>query len=293
MAFGIKVFIRDEYLFTLLRQRLGYCFPEAYIMRFSCPDALAKCDQEQERFCEFEKTIYDQRTFRPEDTGDPEAVALFDNKGVIDCNRLSRALGISPKVTPVTMSNKPGSKVTVLLSFVYREELEDYIRKLTDPYDYDIPLRLDFTGGFGLLSKDSKNMNELLRQSVSRRFKASDILSYVHRDDSGFMTPGGASDPDICHDIGASGIVKILNMSKTLSTEDSWSVSVLAVLDSFTSGDMISVAKTADRVIVLAHDMSQGVSDFISRINRALPPDIRAELVLTTERTAIYDKNAV
>ena len=293
MAFGIKVFIKDEYLFTLLRQRLGYCFPEAYIMRFSCPDALAKVDKDQERFCEFEKTLYDQRTFSPEDTGDPEAIALFDDKGVIDCNRLSRALGITSKVTPVAMTNKPGSKVTVLLSFVYREELEEYIRKLTDPYDYDIPLRLDFTGGFGLVSRDSENMNELLRRSVSRRFKASDILSYVHRDDTGFMTPGGASDPDICHDIGATGIVKILDMAKTLSAEDSWSVSVLAVLDSFTSKDMISVAKSADRVIVLAHDMSQGLSDFVSRVNRDLPPDISAELVLTAERTAIYDKNAV
>ncbi|MBO4578537.1 MAG: hypothetical protein J5715_00115 [Clostridiales bacterium] len=293
MAFGIKVFIKDEYLFTLLRQRLGYCFPEAYIMRFSCPDALAKCDKDQERFCEFEKTLYDQRQFNAQDTGDPGAVALFDETGIIDCKRIIRALGINSKVTPVSMSSKPGNKVTVLLSFVYRKELEDYIHDLTDPYDYDIPLRLDFTGGFGLNSKESENMNELVRRSASRRFTASDILSYVRRDDQGFMTPGGSLDPDICHEIGSAGIIKILNMAKTISSEDSWSVSVLAVLDSFSSKDMIAVAKEADRVIVLAHDMSQGLSDFVSGINRALPPDIKAELILTEERTAAYDKNAV
>ncbi|MBO4604651.1 MAG: hypothetical protein J5657_05075 [Clostridiales bacterium] len=293
MAFGIKVFEKDEYLFTLLRQRLGYYFPEAYIMRFTRADAVSASENESERFCEFEKTLYDQRQFKIEDTGDPEAICLFDGKGIIDCQSLSRALGIASKVTPVNMTDKPGAKITVILSFVYREEREKIISTLKDPFEYDVPLRLDFTGGYGIGSKESENMNELLRRSRSRKFSGSDILSYVHRDSSGFLTPGGTADPDICHEIGPAGVIKILSAASDLASEDSMSLSVLAVLDSFSSKDMIRIAETADRVIVLVHSLSPGLSDFITNLNRALPRDVSAEIIQTKERTAAYDENAV
>ncbi len=293
MAFGIRVFEKDEYLFALLRQRLGYYFPEAYIMRFTRPDVPAGSGDESERFCEFEKTLFDQRQFKTEDTGDPDAICLFSDKGIIDCQSLSRALGISSKVTPVNMSDKPGSKITVLLSFVYREERERYISTLKDPYEYDVPLRLDFTGGYGIGNKESENMNDLLRLSRSRKFKGDDILSYVHRDSTGYLTPGGTADPDICHDIGAAGVTRILNAASELATSDSMSLSVLAVLDSFSSKDMLSISGSADRVIVLIHTLSPGLQDFISRLNRSLPHDVTAEVILTSERTAEYGKNAV
>ena len=293
MAFGIKIFEKDEYLFALLRQRLGYFFPEAYIMRFAEPDALARITDEAERFCEFEKTLYDQRQFRAEDTGDPEAVELFDDEGRISCQRIARSIGVSGKVTPVNVPAEIKGQITLILSFVYREEREEYIRRLRTPLDYDIPLRLDFTGGYGLGSNEHENMNRLLRLSRTRKFKPEDILSYVHRDDMGFMTPGGAADPDICHEIGSSGIIKILKAAKALAMTDPMSVATLAVLDSFSTKEMIEVSSVADRVIVLTHDITSGISEFVSRINRDLPPEITCELYETHEKVTEYGKNAV
>ena len=158
MAFGIKIFEKDEYLFTLLRQRLGFFFPEAYIMRFSEPDSQDAARVEAERFCEFEKTLFDQRQFIAEDTGDPEAIELFDDNGVIDCQRLSRAIGPGIRITPVNLTGTGNGTLTVLLSFVYKEEREAYIRRLRTPYEYDIPLRLDFTGGYGFQDHESENI---------------------------------------------------------------------------------------------------------------------------------------
>jgi len=293
MAFGIKIFEKDEYLFALLRQRLGYFFPEAYIMRFAEPDALARIPGEEERFCEFEKTLFDQRQFRAEDTGDTEAVELFDEEGRISCQRIARAIGVGSKVTPVSLHPDAKGQITLILSFVYREEREEYIRKMRTPLDYDIPLRLDFTGGYGLGNKDPENMNRLLRVSRTRKFKPHDILSYVHRDDMGFLTPGGAADPDICHEIGSSGIIRILKAAKDLALDDPMSVATLAVLDSFSSKEMIEISGIADRVIVLAHDITSGISEFVSRINRDLPPDVTCELYETHEKVTEYGKNAV
>ncbi|MBP5655464.1 MAG: hypothetical protein J6X33_08110 [Clostridiales bacterium] len=288
MAFGIKIFEKDEYLFTLLRQRLGYFFPEAYIMRFSEPNALAQTVTEDERFCEFEKTLFDQRQFTQEDTGDPEAVALFDDKGTIDCQRLSRAIGVAGRITPVNISRGTEAEITVLLSFVYSSEREDYIRKLRTPYDYDIPLRLDFTGGYGLARSDPGNMNELIRLSSSRKFKPEDILAFVHRDDTGFLTPGGTTDPDLIHEIGSSGVIKILKAAKELAAKDPMSVAALAVLESFSSKEMIEISGNADRVIVLTHDVSAGISEFVMRLKRQLPPDTVFDVCSTAERVAEY-----
>ena len=59
MAFTIKIYEKNEYLFTLLRKRLSSFFPDAYII-----DPYYETGDQDYRFSEYEKVLYDPRDIK-------------------------------------------------------------------------------------------------------------------------------------------------------------------------------------------------------------------------------------
>jgi len=267
MAFGIKIFEKDEFIFSLLKSRLGILFPEAYIMRFE-----KNIEDDAERFCDFEKILYDNRQFTLEVTGYKDAIPIYGTDGKIDCNRIA---------AQINSQSGGGSRtkgiLTLLFPFAGIRQRENFIRnELTDPYDYDCAIRLDFVNGLRSASADT-NMSGLMEDAAGKHFEARDILKYVNPDGKGYLTPGGTKDPDECFDAGPTRAEKILVKAKELTRQNDMPTSVLGVIEVYRSSDMIRLAKQGDRVIVLSRADTRNMANFVSDMNKNISPEIQVE----------------
>ena len=125
MAFTIKVFEKDDYLFSLLKMRLETMFPDAYIINAIEDPGRSDCLD----FSEFTKIIYDPRNIDMSDFKD--AVPIFDERGVIDCRKIADRLGLitSLRKNADTISISSGVSVA-LIPYVYMDDREALIDRL-------------------------------------------------------------------------------------------------------------------------------------------------------------------
>jgi hypothetical protein len=253
MAFTIKVFEKDEYLFSLLKMRLETMFPDAYIIDAVQDTGRSECMD----FSEFTKIIYDQRNIDMSDFRD--AVPIFDDRGVIDCRKIADKLGLitSLRKNADTISIHSGLSVA-LIPYVYMEDREALIDKLLADKSFmsDNEVRLDLMGKMRVPGPESTGirpggMTKLIELAGKKSFKPEDILACCNMDKNGFLTPGATSGEDDIYDAGLAVIKRIVSASVTLTKTPSPSTDVLAVFEGFRSSELTELVSSFDEVILL------------------------------------------
>ncbi len=275
MAFTIKIFENDRYLFSLLKARLETLFPDAYIVDSIGAEGPSECTD----FSEFTKIVYDPRSIDMSDFHD--AIPIYDSNGVIDCRRIAGQLGLSPVLRNNSVSSANTGRSFALIPYVYMEDREAMIgRMITDRFfTSDYTLRLDFMGKMRVPGPETTGINpggmtRLLEHAAGKDFKPEDIFTFCNMDKTGFMTPGATSGEDDIFDAGLSVIRRITDASLSLTKNPSPSTSVLAVFEGFKTGELIDLVSPFGEVTVLlpSRDGQEnlGAQRLISGIERNL-----------------------
>ena len=293
MAFSIKIYEKDKYMYSLMKARIGVLYPEAYI---TDPYLEARADTDGDIFGEFTKILYNPVQFGEEFGLKPpvEAVRSFKEStdlpipvlgpdGIIDCKNICSALGIgSPHEGDVfdAAQESGGGRLEVLIPFVYIGERENYIKNnYSGLTDADLSLRLDFTSRFRAAEDEgsgilSGNMTGLLEACASRRFEPDDILKYCSRNSMGFLTPGASKGDDDVYDLGSARCRMLLDKCRSLVSDETRRINVLAVAEGFRSADLPKLVSDCDKVTILFSGKDKNeeaaASGLISAISRSL-----------------------
>ncbi len=275
MAFTIKIYEKNGYIYTLLQKRLSSFFPDAYIV-----DPYLEPDDLDDRFSSYTKVIYD-----PADMNEEQAfshttspIRLTEDGGAIDCARLIHLLR-TPMETPTIPGTVKGT-LSAVIPFVYTDVRDRFICELSDSFrGADINIRLDFTSKLRALWKGSSgcNMTSLLEACRSKRFTPEDILKYCNMDDLGFLTPGSCTNYDDVYDLGAGRSVTLMNLAAELVHSKTRSVNVLAVIEGFRTKDLPELLCGCDMVYILLPSKTAsedpGAQDLISMLKKILGPE--------------------
>jgi hypothetical protein len=271
MAFTIKIYEKNEYLFRLLKKRLSSFFPDAYIL-----DPYYETGDQEDRFSEYEKVLYDPRDIKKEDIVSlSPPLRLTDDGGIIDCASFLPFIRQSIE-SPSYLRPATGT-VTAVLPFVYSDVRDRFISDLgTELTGADFNIRLDFTSKIRALCRRSagSNMTALLDACRSRKFAPEDILKYCNMDDSGFLTPGSTKNNDDVYDLGITRSITLMNLASDLAHSKTRFVNVIAVIEGFRTNDLPDLLSSTDKVILLmpAKDAGEdiGAKDLIELLSRTL-----------------------
>lgn len=272
MAFTIKIYEKNEYLYTLLKKRLISFYPDAYIVN-------PYLDQQDyiDRFSTHTRVIYDPADINisdiPHTTTSP--IRLTEDSGIIDCSRLIQMLKREEE-SPVGIRPVSGSMYAVL-PFVYSDQRERFISSLaTELSGADFNIRLDFTSKLRAMWKGSvrSNMTSLLEACRSMKFVPEDILKYCNMDDYGFLTPGSTTNYDDIYDAGIERSKILLNHAADLAHSKTRFVNVLAVIEGFRTKDLPELLCSCDKVSILLPAESTeediGAKDLIAMLTQTL-----------------------
>ena len=276
MAFTIKIFEKDDYIFSLLKTRLSNMFPDAYIINAIESPGQSDCVN----FSEFTKIIYDPRNIDMSDFKD--AISIYDNCGVIDCRKIAEELGVNPALRKTSNLAGVGRGLSIaLLPFVYVEDREALIGQMVSDgvFNSDHIIRLDFMGKMRVPGPESSGiisggMTGLLAQAAKKSFKPEDILSYCNMDKTGFLTPGATTGEDDVYDAGFYVVKKLTDASVSLAKESAPEMSVLDIYEGFRTSDLIELTSSFDEVALLLPSRigqeNLGIKGLASGIERKL-----------------------
>ena len=314
MAFSIKIYEKDKYMYALMKARIGALYPEAYI---TDPYLESRTDTDGDMFGEFTKILYNPEQFG-EDFGLelPESaikslkecmekpVPTIDREGLVDCRKICSALGIAPSSNsePVNeMKAQDKGRIEVLIPFVYISDREKYIRNnYLEMTDSDLSLRLDFTSRLRAPEDEGTefmagNMTGLLEACASRKFEPNDIIKYCSRNSMGFLTPGTSKGDDDVYDIGSTRCRILLDKCRQLITDGSLKINVLAIAEGFRSAELPALVSDCDKVTVLFSGKNKNeetaASGLISSISRSLIHGTVVTDYLDPEETGINLRN--
>ena len=272
MAFTIKIYEKNEYIFALLKKRLSSFYPDAYII-----DPYIDKGEPDDRFSNYTCVLYDPKDITEDDishyTSTP--LRLTDDGGIVDCAKLI-SLIMPNKDVPLSIPTATGS-LSAVIPFVYSDVRDRFISDLQNGLkgaDYNI--RLDFTSKLRALWRGSSgsNMTALLEACQSRKFVPEDILKYCNMDDSGFLTPGSTKNFDDVYDLGISRSTKLMYHAADLAHSKIRSVNVLAVVEGFRTMDLPELLASCDKVSILLPARSVGedigARELISLLTRTL-----------------------
>lgn len=285
MAFTIKIYEKNEYIFALLKKRLMNFYPDAYIINPYLED-----NDQDERFSNYTCVLYDPKDTDKEDISSPTPIRLTDDGGIVDCARLISLI----KPTDDAPSNiiPVSGSLSAVIPFVYVDVRDRYINSIQKELSgADFNIRLDFTSKLRALWKGSSgcNMTHLLEACRSRKFVPEDILKYCNMDNTGFLTPGSSTNYDDVYDMGINRSITLMNHAANLAHSRDRSVNVLAVIEGFRTGDLPNLLAGCDKVTVLLPARSAGedigARDLISMLTQKLGKE-RIKVVYAEEYQA-------
>lgn len=291
MAFTIKIYEKNEYIYSLLKKRLSCFYPDAYIV-----DPYFDEQDYEDRFSDFTRVIYD-----PKDLNEDEASAiasspikLTEDGGIIDCARLISML--RPTDDAPLIAKPLTGTLTAVIPFVYSDVRDNFIRDLSSGFpDSDMNIRLDFTSKLrsSWHSRSGCNMTSLLEACRSKKFVPEDILKYCNMNDSGFLTPGSTANYDDVNDLGINRSITLMHHAASLAHSDLRSINVLSVIEGFRTKDLPELLAECDKAIILLPARSAiedlGSKDLISMLTKTLGRE-RIE-VYYAEELSLRDKN--
>ena len=272
MAFTIKIYEKDEYIYSLLKKRLISFYPDAYIV-----NPYIDPEDYSDKFSTYTRVVYDPSDINLPDTltTTSSPIRLTEDSGIIDCAKLIPLLGSEegPTANEVPVSGS----VYAVLPFVYSDVRDSFIRDLSKRLSgSDFNIRLDFTSKLRALwrSSSGNNMTSLLEACKSRKFLPEDILKYCNMDDKGFLTPGSTTGFDDVYDLGTERSKTLMNHAANFAHMQTRLVNVLAVLEGFKTKDLPELLSCCDKVFILlpASNIGEdlGSKDLISILTQAL-----------------------
>ena len=289
MAFTIKIYERNEYIYRLLRKRLLDFCPDAYIV-----NPYYDSDDSDDRFSNYTRVLYDPYDTNEKDINSYEASPLrrTEDGGIIDCAKLITFL--RPDQTTSPFSRQLTGSLSAVIPFVYSDVRDRFIKDLSSHLsgaDYNI--RLDFTSRLRAINNKPSgfNMTSLLEACRSKKFVPEDILKYCNMDDLGFLTPGCSKGYDDVYDLGIGRSITLMDHAANLAHSTARFVNVIAVTEGFKTKELPELLCNCDRVFVLLPGRSTaeeiGAKDLISILTKALGQeriDVRyAEDILSVE----------
>lgn len=294
MAFSIKIYEKDKYMFALMKARLSALYPEAYI---TDPYLESDKNSDGDMFGEYTKVLFNPKQFGEdfgleaiqeqtirtieEHIGKP--VPTIDKDGIVDCKKIVSALGLDSlhdSGSGTVAADTGKGRIEVLIPFVYINDRENYIRnnyhELTDA---DLSLRLDFTSRLRAAEEEGPefmagNMTGLLEACASRKFDPNDIFKYCSRDSMGFLTPGTSKGDDDVYDIGSTRCRILLDRCRQLISDGTRRINVLAIAEGFRTAELPVLVSDCDKVTILFSGKSRNeelqAAGLISSISRSL-----------------------
>ena len=293
MAFSIKIYEKDKYMYALMKARLGALYPEAYI---TDPYLESRSDTDGDMFGEFTKVLFNPKQFG-DDFGTKtnedaiqtlkecieRPIPTIDQDGIVDCKKICSALVIDSSKDPDLAAEPQEAckgRIEVLIPFVYINDRENYIKNnYGDLTDADLSLRLDFTSRLRAPEDEGSeflagNMTGLLEACASRKFDPNDIFKYCSRDNMGFLTPGTSKGDDDVYDIGSTRCRILLDKCRQLISEGNRKINVLAIAEGFRSAELPVLVADCDKVTILFSGKNRNeevaASGLITSISRAL-----------------------
>lgn len=272
MAFTIKIYEKDNYIYSLLKKRLSSFYPDAYIV-----NPYIDGSGIEDRFSNYTCVLYDpsDTDFAGSDDGAYISLRQTEDSRIIECARIISLLNSEEgfKVTP-----KPATgSVYAVLPFVYSGVRNRFISDLsTGLSGADNNIRLDFTNKLRSLWRGStgNNMTSLLEACKSRKFRPEDILKYCNMDDLGFLTPGGTTSYDDVYDYGIERSISLMNHAASLAHSNLGFTNVIAVIEGFKTKDLPELLSCCDKVSILlpakADYEDPGSQELISMLTKAL-----------------------
>lgn len=216
MAFGIRVYEKDEYLYSLIKERLQIHFPQAYICRY---------DSDDFKLTSNIKVLFDNRQFDSdslEENSKTLVIPLYENNA-IDIKRIARAILNDDSNQDTPIINSVDDQIRLLISYAYIDERESFIAQVLGPSSFNSmhPIRIDLMSGIRMprslmTLKPTDALSTLLRNCTSRGFTPDQILEYLGPDAYGFLSPGKPINEDDVFDIGIDASAKLMEHTKTL-----------------------------------------------------------------------------
>ncbi len=282
MAFAIELKINDRYLAALLRHKLSTVFNDAYIIGIDPSDA-----EEIMKMAEFKITLYDNRSYRPED---PMSIPIFglEKNGFRYLSVASLCSQIRDKSASIDTSGTSGSgngRAHILFPFSYIDDREKMIGEYFEGlrYEADHVIRIDLMSGLRMpapikTGPEAGSLTSLLRLSSSGKLASEDILQFCNPDLSGFLTPGRPQDPDDVFDSDPESIITLLKGLKELSIKGKDpDIATLAVIEGFKLSMIRRMIPHADTIHILlpsrSAEDSSGLGSIRDILMRELSPD--------------------
>lgn len=272
MAFTIKIYEKNRYVYSMLKKRLICFFPDAYIV-----DPYIDVQDYEDRFSTYTRILYNPADININDIAheSPSPIRLTEDSGIIDCARLISM--IRSEEDPIVLTRPESGCLYAVLPFVYTDVRDRFISDLsTDLSGADFNVRLDFTSKLRALWRKSAgcNMTQLLEACRSKKFLPEDILKYCNMDDSGCLTPGSTTNFDDVYDAGVERSISLMNHAANLAHSYVRLVNVIAVIEGFRTKDLPELLSRCDRVSILLPSDSEGedmgAKDLIAMLTQKL-----------------------
>lgn len=257
MAFGILIYEKDEYLYTLIKERLSWKFPAAYI-----DHAEHTSQADSFKLIKQIHILYDNRQYKkPAVNTGASAIPLFTDNGkghsFIDMRVIYNAISGNLLTEDKTSLLLPDGKdrLRLLISYAYIDEREAFIRHAVGPDSFDCihPIRMDLMSGIRMPNTFSPgasgSITNLLRTCTGKRFEPVQILDYLNPDSNGFLSCGKPDNEDDVFDIGIDACDRLMELISALCIKED--TGALVVVEGWRVSELIRLIKWCDTLHIL------------------------------------------
>lgn len=257
MAFGILIYEKDDYLYSLIRERLSSRFPQAYIDKADNPGLSTDF-----KLITDIVVLYDNKQGSAPVTNSGRApVPLFsdDGKGhqIIDMRRVYEDILISgiDEQNDVSRAVDDKDRLRLLISYAYIDERENFIKQVIGPSTFASmhPIRIDLMSGIRMpaLFTHSRNgsITTLLRKCADKKFDPNQILSYLNPDSNGFLSAGKPENEDDVYDAGIDSCSRLMALLKALCIKDN--AGALVVAEGWRESELLELIRYCDTLHIL------------------------------------------
>jgi len=283
MAFGIIICEQDEYLCSLIKERLTYKFPEAYIKGMSDRDIRSGLEFVSKIFVFYNDKEFPGESIKPDFECEIHPLFSDDGKGhgIIDINKLSSIINSASFESGEDKIFYRGDRLKLLVSFAYIDERERFITSAMPPSSFDSmhPIRIDLMSGMRMArsyssSSGAGSLTGLLNSVSSKSFTPESIMRYLGPDIGGFLSPGMPDSADDVFDIGINSCLCLMdNLKKLCASENA---GVLVVAEGWRLSELTQLVPYPDSLhILLPARMcteDTGMTRELGILRRALPP---------------------
>ncbi len=251
MAFSIVIKDDNKDIFTLLKNRLSLVYPDAYITLNNSENLM-----EELQMSDYSVSISNNRLYKLSSEEIPLYTISSDGKYIIDCSLIQAAISkVNKKINPGPSVPSFDSKMHLLISYAYIEEREQSINETFSfiKENSDYPIRIDLMSGIRMSTSvktglDSGSLTDLLKDTLTSKFRPERILEYLNPEINGYLTPGKPDNSDDVFEYGIKTCIKLLKNLKALSYSSDIDIKSLVVVEGFRISELSQLLPYFDTI---------------------------------------------